>query len=200
MITLGELKTNIMKILCEYSKNGEILTEDIPSVKDRMLSIDFAIDVALRKVMTVCGLESTTATINVLQGEDVCFPLPENFAATELLLDPNGNISKSTCRIANACLYFKAKLEGNYELVYRHYPFSIAGENDNFSLNIDPYIADAVAYGAAAELCNSSEGELFGRIKYRFDELMANRYNIDKLQAPPYNRVYIAGKRKRYGI
>ena len=197
MITLGELKTNIMKILCEYSKNGRILTEDIPSVKDRMLSIDFAIDVALRKVMTVCGLESGRETITASQNEDVCFPLPQDFAALELLLDPNGNICESPAYIANSLLCFKAKKDGTYVLIYKHYPHSVAGESDDYNLSLDAYITDAVAYGAAAELCNSSEGELFGRIKYRFDELMANRYNVDKLHTPPFNRVYTEGKRKR---
>ncbi len=197
MITLGELKTNIMKILCEYSKNGQILTEDVPSIADRHLSIDFAIDVALRKVMTICGLESGREPISASQDEDVCIPLPQNFAAIEFLLDPNGNICETPAYIADSYLCFRAKEGGTYVLVYKHYPHSIAGQNDFFHIAIDAYIADAVAYGAAAELCNSSEGELFGRIKYRFDELMANRYNVDKLHTPPFNRVYTAGKRKR---
>lgn len=200
MITLGELKTNITKLLCEYSKGGQLLTEDIPSVADRRLSMDFAIDVAMRKVMTVCGLECSRVCINAERGKGIKLPLPENFAASEALLTPSGAVFGGYSYVADSTFCFTPDEDGEYTLVYRHYPHSVAKKADEAELFLDAYIADAVAYGAAAELCDSKDGELFTRIKYRFDELMANRYNVDKLSAPPFNRVYTARKRKRHGI
>ncbi len=197
MITLGELKTNIMKILCEYSKNGRILTEDVSSVADRKLHIDFAVDVALRKVMTICGLEKDEITVEAAKNENVFLSIPQDFAAVELLISPSGATYKNCVDIIGSSLCFRPKEAGKYSIIYRHFPHSIAGKDDLFELSVDAYIADAVAYGAAAELCDRSEDELFFRIKYRFDELMANRYNVDKLNTPPFNRVYSTEKRGR---
>lgn len=200
MMTLGELKTNILKILCEYSKNGQILTEDTPAVADRNLSMDFAIDVAMRKVKTVFGLQSATADIECAENERVAFPLPSSFAACESLLMPSGEVFGGFYHVADSKLCFKGTVSGVYTLVYKHYPQSIEGKEDGFEIAEDAYTLDAVAYGAAAELCDKNEAELYTRIKYRFDELCLNRYNVDKLSTPPYNRVYAQGKRKRYVI
>ncbi len=197
MITLGELKKNIMKILCEYSKNGEILTEDIPSIADRNLSMDFYIDVTLRKVMTLCGLENGKTEIHAEQGQNISFLLPEEFAAFVSLYTPSGNVYEGNTYIADSRFCFKAEDDGMYTFVYKRYPEKVSGREDNYALEVDAYIADAVAYGAAAELCDKQEGDLFTRIKYRFDELMANRYNVDKLSAPPFNRVYAVQKRRK---
>ncbi len=196
MITLGELKTNITKLLCEYSKNGQLLTEETPSVKDRRLAMDLAIDVSLRKVLTVFGLESSRLDVNGEYAVPVSIPLPEGFAAIEALIAPSGTASLEGAYIADGSIVFTPQESGDYVLVYKRYPQSVAGKDDSFVLSLDAYSSDAVAYAAATELCDVKESELYMRLKYRLDELIANRYNVDKLSAPPFNRVYVAGKRK----
>lgn len=197
MITVGELKNNVLKILGEYSKNGKILTEEIPSIADKKLSMNFYVDVALRKVMTLCGLENGDTEIPAEKDQNVYCHLSDDFAAFLSLYTPSGTLYKGNYYIADRTLCFKAEEDGRYIFIYKRYPETISDKDDQHALELDMYIADAVAYAAAADMCDKQEGELYTRIKYRFDELMANRYNVDKHSAPPFNRVYSAKKRER---
>lgn len=188
MISFGQLKTNVIKLLWEYSKNGEIVNSSAPSVADKYIALPLCIDLAFRKVASICGLDTSHIQIDALHSGNTEHALPNNFAKVTKLISPSGK--KISCEVADGNICFYAGETGRYELFYKAFPESVAEKPDDFMINADMYIIDLVTYGAACELCEETDVEIYSRLKYRFDELLANRYNIDKLSTPPFNRVY----------
>lgn len=196
MSTLGELKTNIYKVLCEYSKNGEVITPTDRSLADTAYKLSLAIDMASRRILTECGLLSAVLAMTV-SGGSAFADLPDGFVVPSEVTDASGkHICNAKVKVEDGKIYLYTKKDGNYSVAYKKYPDSVVGKADNTKLPYDDYIADIITYAAAAELCDTDNPELYAKLKNSSDELLMNRYNTDKLKTPPFNRAY-SGCKKR---
>ncbi len=189
MQSLGQIKTKILKVLCEYSKDGTVLPSTSHETADIMLKMNTAIDMCQRRICAICGLSDSQVTVTA-ETPDAEISVPDGYIEARRILDSEQNDVCAKFHIAGGKIYFHFPSAGTYTFVYVSLPDSVENSADSVTLKCDDYAADIIVYAAAAELCERDDPEMYSRLKYKCDELIANRYNIDKYSMPRYNRVY----------
>lgn len=199
MLTLGQVKTQIFKVLDQYSKNGVYLSPEDSALVDITRRMHNAIDMTVRKISVCADATPRSSHGFTVKGTGLCkIELPPLFICVEKLLKSDGSpmVQSAPPFVCDGFLYIPSCKSGEYLLIYRRYPESIEGASDSAQIELDEYLGDALVFGAAAELCERDDAEMYSRLKTRFDELMLNRYNVDKLSVPPYQQVFVSGKRR----
>ena len=138
-----------------------------------------AIDSAARKIAVYarCIRKSEKLTFC---GENGAYSaqLPSDFAVFGYIRRGMRVWSREHFEIMGEKIKSTALVGGEYELFYFAYPPSAsAAASEDTELFADRYVCDAVAYGAAMELCESvyaSDVQRYMRISTEYDERMAN--------------------------
>lgn len=191
MLTIGEIAERVFKVMDEYSKNGVCIARTDACLADMNNRLGCAMDMAYRRLKVMTGLDKSKLDIHAQGGVMNEYPLPDGYVDTVAVVKSNGDDpdGKVKCFDADGKLYVTAKT-GDYTVIYTHYPENLENKSESDTLDTDEYLTDILVYETAAELCEKEDPEMFARLRYRSDLLMANRYNVDKLKAPRFNRVY----------
>ena len=159
-------------------KNKVYAILDVPPFSDER-ALFSAIDSAARKiaVYTRCIRKNEKLEFS---GENGIFSaaLPTDFAVFGYVRRGARVWNREYFEIAGGKIKSTALSGGEYELCYFAYPLSVSEEvPEDTELFADAYACDAVAYGAAMELCESvysSDVQKYMRIATEYDERMAN--------------------------
>jgi hypothetical protein len=191
MRLLGQIKTRIYKLLEQYSKNGVYLSPADASLADIALRINTVVDMTLRRISVSAGvLSEKRLRFAADESGNARISAPEDLAAVTAVISPAGDETSAKFYVNEGDLCFEGLGAGEYTLVYAHYPESLEEAADSHPIPLDDYLCDALAAGAAAELAEKDDPETGTKLKRLYDEIMLNRFNVDKLSCPPYQRVY----------
>lgn len=140
-----------------------------------------AVHSAVRKTAVYLGGVVKQAVLSfVRDGDAVTAPLPQDFISALRLGRGGRTYGREAFVREGRSLRLSACGEGLYELTYDAYPAFTDMETDaDREIGLDEFAAEAAAYGAAAELCQSIyPGDMtrYMRLATEFDERLVNAF------------------------
>lgn len=138
-----------------------------------------AVQAAARKVaVSLKGIVKQAVLSFIRDGDAAAAPMPSDFISAIRLRHGGKAYGRESFMLEGGNIRLPYGMPGAYELTYYAYPIFADMETDaDTEIGLDDFAADAVAYGAAAELCHSIyPGDMtrYMRLVTEFEERLAN--------------------------
>lgn len=128
--------------------------------------------------------------------------LPENCAELIGITDEKGNpMDKDLFDVSpwEMSIVTGSENSGRYIIEYYAYPERLCEDcGDDAQIKLPGVLFDALCYMCAADLCPSSDGEIYSKLLYKYREILENYYDGAKNHASHRNSFYrLCGKVRR---
>lgn len=175
--TFETLKQNILKILGEYSLNGNINSSASGFLADVEKKLVSTLNICLRRVILSMPLLEKTADLQFFGGKS---ELPAGCYEVKALYSGDCG-SMLSFDISDNKIVCKSIAEGaNGQVVYSLSPRSFTYDMPSDTLVELPDItSDALCYLTASELVPAENGELYSKLMYRYRDIIHNCYDCE---------------------
>ena len=197
--TYGMLKDNILKVLGEYSINGNGNSSAGGFLADMEKRLVSTLNICLRRVILSLPLLEKKVELQFLSHKA---ELPCDFGeAVNLFVTGIGNISEGAYRISGNEVECTAVSDGAFaELVYKVNPGVFTPDmRSDAEIALPDITVDALCYLTASELCPAEYAELYSKLMYKYRDICMNYYNCEKPKGGR-NSFFASKGRSLYGM
>ena len=178
--TFEDLKTNVFKVMGEFSLNGtenSLVSGYLADAGKRFLS---TLNMCLRRVVLSLPLLEKSVELEVHNGRIVlpgdCGKIKDVFCCKgkKKLSDNDYSIFGNEL----VCTFFEEN--ENVRVLYLVVPESFSSETvADTKVELPDITCDALCYLTAAELCSPEYAELYSKLMYKYRDICANFYNCE---------------------
>ncbi|MEF9983940.1 MAG: hypothetical protein RR710_05295 [Oscillospiraceae bacterium] len=185
-MTLGELKTTVLKLLDEKAR------------ADILERFNNFFNIGQLEIATTCGFIIKNFNIEHLGGTKL-YDMPQDFYIAQgiYLIGEKGNLINTNDFIWQGEKRLALTKKGNYQVVYKAYPKAITDETkDDFNFEIPLIAQHALPFYVAAQVCATDERDKYVGFLQQYQSKLVNLMEIGRTKT----RINIDLRGAVYGI